>query len=128
MAGKHYFDGKNYYVDTMFLNSIRGALPGFELRHMGMGECNYEKMGSSDSIDFDRMRGKKFPGMSGRSHQVYDTARGKLVKKLIAAMEKKGKSTLVKEDAEYSETLMEARKLAGITPKYHENLISDLDD
>ena len=85
----HYFDGKDYYADTAFLNKVEGALPGFSLRHMGFGEFVGED-GKGGEVDFDRMRGKDFPGQSGRSHKVYDNQKGKLVKKLMHAMEQKG--------------------------------------
>jgi hypothetical protein len=126
--GKHYFDGKDWYADTMFMNKISGALPGFELRHLGMGEFNYERAGSADSIDFDRMRGKTFPGQSGRSDKLYDNEGGKLVKKLIAAMEKKGKSERVTKDESvepHSDLMTEARALAGITPRYEVGRLSN---
>ena len=118
----HYFDGKHYYADSNFLNKSKGVLPGFSLEHMGFGEF-YLKNGD-ERIDFDRMRGKDFPGKSGRSHQVTDNAKGKLVKKLIKAMEQKGKSELVKEGMEYSGAILDARKLAGISPKYHETQLA----
>jgi hypothetical protein len=96
--GHHFFDGKSYFVDTAFLGHTwqpDAIIKGMELKHMGMGE--FELSGPAGRIDFDRMRGKDFPGMSGRSHKVYDDKGGKLVKELIAAMEKKKRSELVKE-------------------------------
>lgn len=99
--GKHYYDGKNYYADTAFLNSIGDVMSGMELKHMGFGE--FAMSGNGKSIDFDRTRGKKFKGQSGRSHQVYDNKKGALVKELIKQMEKKGKSELVREEAELEE-------------------------
>lgn len=93
--GSHYYDGSSYYADTAFLNAADGALPGMTLKHMGFGE--FELTGKDGTIEFDRMRGKKFKGQSGRSHKVYDDKKGELVKKLIKAMEKKGKSELVRE-------------------------------
>lgn len=86
----HYYDGKDYYADTDFLNSLRGVMPGMSLEHMGFGE--FQLVGPKGTIDFDRMRGKQFTGQSGRSHKLYDNAGGKLVKELITQMEKKGKS------------------------------------
>lgn len=94
-AGHHYFDGKSYSADTAFMNAMHTIMPGQEMKHMGFGE--FEWVGPEGRVDFDRMRGKDFPGQSGRSHKLYDDQDGKLVKKLIAAMEKKGKSELVKE-------------------------------
>jgi len=99
--GKHYYDGKSYHADTAFLNSIGDAMPGMKLKHMGFGEFSLE--GNGKSIEFDRMRGKKFKGQSGRSHQVYDNKEGKLVKELIKNMEKKGRSELVREEVELEE-------------------------
>lgn len=94
-SGHHFFDGKSYFVDTAFMNAMHNLMPGQEMKHMGFGE--FEWVGPEGKVDFDRMRGKDFPGQSGRSHKLYDDKDGKLVKKLIAAMEKKGKSELVKE-------------------------------
>jgi hypothetical protein len=99
--GSHYFDGKDYYADTAFLNSVGDALPGMKLKHMGFGEFSLE--GNGKSIEFDRMRGKKFKGQGGRSHKVYDNKKGSLVKELIKNMEKKGRSELVKEETELAE-------------------------
>jgi hypothetical protein len=121
MPGNHFFDGKDYYADSAFLNATKGVLPGFSLDHMGFGEFYLKK--GDERIDFDRMRGKDFPGQSGRSHKVYDNQKGKLVKKLMKAMEQKGKSKLQTEAAEYEGAeLSELQKLAGIRPKYQELL------
>ena len=92
-SGHHHFDGKDYYADTAFLNSLSGVLPGMEMKHLGFGEFSYQ--GDEGKVEFDRVRGKDFPGMSGRSHKLYDNKNGKLVAKLIKAMEKKNKSELV---------------------------------
>lgn len=89
----HYFDGKDYYADTDFINSTKNALPGMKLEHLGFGEM--ELTGSKGTIEFDRMRGKDFPGQSGRSHKLYDDKNGKLIEELIKAMERSGKSELV---------------------------------
>jgi hypothetical protein len=99
--GHHYYDGKNYYADTAFLNAIGDTMKGMQLKHMGFGEFSLE--GDGKTIEFDRMRGKDFKGQSGRSHQVYDNQKGALVKELIKQMEKKGKSELVKEETELDE-------------------------
>jgi len=93
----HYFDGKNYYVDTGFLNAVERVMPGMELKHMGFGE--FQLVGRDGKVDFDRMRGREFPGQSGRSHQVYDDQDGKLVEKMIQAMEHHGKSELIQKQA-----------------------------
>lgn len=116
----HYFDGKHYYADTAFLNKVEGALPGSTLSHLGFGEFVL-KDGKGGEVEFDRMRGKDFPGQSGRSHKVYDNQKGKLVQKLMNVMEKKGKSKLQTEAEEYKGAeLSELQKLAGIRPKYRE--------
>jgi len=100
--GHHFFDGKNYFVDTAFLNRLHGVMTDMELKHMGFGE--FYLVGTAGRIDFDRMRGKDFPGMSGRSHKVDDDKGGKLVKTMIAAMEKKKRSELVKESLDEGRT------------------------
>ncbi len=122
----HYKHGKDYYVDTAFLNAlnkVKGLKGG--LQHMGFGEFVWK--GPDGEVDFDRMRGKDFPGQSGRSHKVYDNKGGKLVKAMIKAMENQGLSELVEEDEVWTNPLLtEVRKLAGITPKYHSHLIDDV--
>jgi len=92
--GHHHKSGKDYYADTACMNSIRGVMPGFEMKHLGFGEF-YLDGGSQGRIEFDRLRGKNFDGQSGRSHKLYDDKGGKLVKKLIKRMEKAGASELV---------------------------------
>ena len=110
-AGHHFFDGKNYYVDTAFINSLSRFWPeGYKgLSHMGLGEFMI-KLSDGTEIEFDRMRGKDFPGKSGRSHQVYDNKNGKGVKKMIQLAEQKGGSELVAsvEDYEIDAELDEA--------------------
>ena len=44
-------------------------IPGTEMKHMGFGEFYAET--PKGRVDFDRMRGKDFPGQSGRSHKLY---------------------------------------------------------
>ncbi len=83
------YDGKNYYGDTALINAVGRILPEFSIRHMGFGEFVAED-GRGNEIEFDRMRGRKFPGQSGRSHQLYDNKDGKLVKKLIKTAKAKG--------------------------------------
>lgn len=98
LTGHHtMIDGK-YYVDSNFLNAIQNTLSGFTLSHIGHGEFELKGPGK-ERVDFDRMRGKKFEGQVGRSHQIYDNKGGKLVKQLINAMEKAKLSTL-QEDAD----------------------------
>jgi hypothetical protein len=100
-TGHHYFDGKDYYADTAFMNSLSGIMSGQEMKHMGFGEFSWE--GPEGRVEFDRMRGKDFPGQSGRSHKLYDDKKGKLVAKLVKAMEAKRKSELVSEDADWND-------------------------
>jgi len=101
----HFHDGKSWYVDTGFISASDKALPGFTLKHMGMGE--FQLKGPDGTIDFDRMRGKEFPGQVGRSHKLYDDKDGALIKKLMAAM--KGKSSESKaEDVEAPEEVIES--------------------
>ena len=106
-TGHHHKVGKNYYVDSNFLNAISDTLPGFYLEHMGFGE--FVLKGPDDArIDFDRMRGVDFEGQVGRSHKIYDNKGGKLVKKLIKAMEKKNLST-VTEDCDCEDGTLDER-------------------
>jgi hypothetical protein len=114
--GSHYYDGKNYYVDTAFLNAIGDTMKGMSLDHMGFGEFSLK--GNGKSVEFDRMRGKKFKGQSGRSHQVYDNKKGALVKELIKQMEKKGRSELVREAVEDDDGLLfEVFDLSEMSPE-----------
>lgn len=57
------------YVDTAFINATKN-LPGCNLEHMGMGEFSLTT--PKGTVEFDRMRGKPFEGMSGRPHKFYD--------------------------------------------------------
>lgn len=77
----HHTDSSGTYVDTAFLNSV-GKVPGVSLQHMGFGEFYAET--PKGRVDFDRMRGKDFPGQSGRSHKLY----GKGVDWLVKQMER----------------------------------------
>lgn len=58
------------YVDTAFIQASQ-KLPGCTLKHMGMGEFSLQT--PKGGVEFDRMRGKPFEGMSGRPHKFYDT-------------------------------------------------------
>lgn len=110
-AGKHYYDGKDYYVDTAFINAIGDTMPKMALDSFGFGEFSLK--GNGNSIEFDRMRGKKFKGQSGRSHKIYDNKGGKLVKELIRSMEAKNRSELVRENVDVVDRidcLVEKRK------------------
>jgi hypothetical protein len=128
-AGHHFFDGKNYYVDTAFINALGRFWPeGYKgMQHMGFGEFMI-KLSDGTEIEFDRMRGKDFPGKSGRSHQVYDNKGGKGVKKMIQLAEKKGGSELVSgaiEDYEIDAELDEAT--AALTDSQVRKLAKDID-
>lgn len=83
-----------FYVDTAFLNSL-GGIPGVSLEHMGFGE--FYASTPHGTVDFDRMRGKDFPGQSGRSHQAYDREGygTKATEWLIDQVESRGKSVRV---------------------------------
>jgi tRNA nucleotidyltransferase/poly(A) polymerase len=94
-GGHHFFDGKNYFADTAFLQQSQDVLDGMELVHQGYGD--FELRGEPGRISFTRVSGKDFPGQSGRSHEMDDNKGGKLIKALIAAMEKANRSELVKE-------------------------------
>jgi hypothetical protein len=72
MAGKHHWNGKYWYVDSDFLNSLRSVFPGAELEHMGFGEFFMEVPGKG-RIDFDRMRGEDFDGQVGREAKLRGT-------------------------------------------------------
>jgi hypothetical protein len=91
MAGKHHWNGKYWYVDSDFLNSLRSVFPGAELEHLWFGEFFVEVPGKG-RIDFDRMRGEEFEGQVGRSHRVEDNVGGKLVEELIQKMKSTGRS------------------------------------
>lgn len=88
-----------FYVDTAFLNSI-GGIPGVSLEHMGFGEFYAET--PHGTVDFDRMRGKDFPGQSGRSHRAYDREGygTKATEWLIDQVESRGKSVRVARDGD----------------------------
>jgi len=74
------------YVDTDFINAV-GKLPGMEVKHMGFGE--FTLVTPKGEVEFDRMRGKNFPGQSGRSHKFYPENLGR---KVIEQMERKNLS------------------------------------
>lgn len=85
----YHYEGDDLYVDSGFLNSAaRNALPGFELKHMGFGEFYLAGPGGAE-VQFDRGRGKDFPGKSGRSHLVYDNRGGKIISQMMDNVKKK---------------------------------------
>jgi len=80
------------YVDTAFINGAN-AISGVTVHHMGFGEFYAET--PRGRVDFDRMRGKDFPGQSGRSHLLQGNAGRSsdvAVEWLLKQMEQKGKS------------------------------------
>ena len=78
-AGHQLLGGK-WYVDTAFINRCQQRVPGVSVNHMGFGEFYAET--PKGRVDFDRMRGKKFEGQSGRSHQMYGDGADWLVKQV----------------------------------------------
>jgi len=68
----HFTDGNAIYVDSDFLNKVR--IPGVSLESIGFGEFMYKT--PKGNVEVDRMRGKDFPGQSGRSHKLYDSKGG----------------------------------------------------
>lgn len=82
-------DGK-IYVDSDFISRSQ-RVPGTELKHMGFGEFSLET--PKGRVEYDRMRGKPFDGMSGRSHLMYDdkggTTGGPASEWLLGQMESK---------------------------------------
>ena len=121
----HHYDGKNWYVDTGFVSASEKAMPGFSLSHMGMGEVSLK--GPDGEIEFDRMRGKDFPGQVGRSHKLYDNKDGALIKKLIAAMKSKSQEMkaegLDEANLSSSSSYQEIKKEAG---KWAKSFAADL--
>jgi hypothetical protein len=83
--GGHHYVAPNgdVFVDSAFLNSIRG-IPGTAVESMGFGEFYADT--PKGRVDFDRMRGKDFPGQVGRSHKLYgeDGADKWLLQQMIA--------------------------------------------
>lgn len=70
----HVAPDKSIYADTGFLNGLY-KMPGVEVHHMGFGEFYITT--PKGRVEVDRMRGKEFPGMSGRPHLLYDEDGGK---------------------------------------------------
>ena len=110
----------NFYVDTAFLNSLRG-IPGVSLEHMGFGE--FYATTPHGTVDFDRMRGKEFPGQSGRSHKVYDREGygTKATEWLIDQVESRGNSVRVAS----SDDVLRAKviRLAHSRPELREHIL-----
>ena len=96
-VGHIFKDGKDFYVDTAFVqlasNNASKVLPGFTLRHLGFGEFSMDSP-DGGKVEFDRMRGRDFPGQSGRSHKLYGDK--KAIQKLIKNMVNKGHAQMSK--------------------------------
>lgn len=110
MAHHHEQNGR-IYVDTAFLNGTN-RIPGVTLKHMGFGEFYAET--PKGRVDFDRMRGKDFPGQSGRSHEF----RGKGADWLLDQMERAGISVRVaSKDSDMNTDRSAIIRLASALPK-----------
>jgi len=125
---------KKIYVDTAFINAA-GRLPGMTLKHMGFGEFTLDS--PKGEIEFDRTRGKKFEGQSGRSHQFYDNKGGqKGAEAVVKLMEAKGLSTRVASTTEgktmnkqaANNVLGRIDRLAGHIQTNHAKLGMSFDD
>lgn len=88
----HHRDGDKWYADTPFVSTVSSVYPKSTLKSMGFGE--FYLVTPDGNLEFDRMRGKDFPDMKGRSHLLYDDADGQVVEKAIRLMEQAGKSQL----------------------------------
>jgi hypothetical protein len=87
-SGNHHVaPNGDIFVDTAFLNATK-RIPGVTLGHMGFGEFYADT--PKGRVDFDRMRGKDFPGQSGRSHKLY--GEGNAADWLLDQMTRKGQS------------------------------------
>lgn len=87
-SGNHHVaPNGDIFVDTAFLNATN-RIPGVTLGHMGFGEFYADT--PKGRVDFDRMRGKDFPGQSGRSHKLY--GEGNAADWLLDQMIRKGQS------------------------------------
>jgi|NOAtaT_5_FD_contig_71_753112_length_604_multi_2_in_0_out_0_2 hypothetical protein len=110
-----------FYVDSDFLNSL-GGIPGVSLEHMGFGE--FYASTPHGTVDFDRMRGKEFPGQGGRSHQAYDREGygTKATEWLIDQVESRGKSVRV---ASSDDTALRSRliRLAHARPDLRPHIL-----
>ncbi len=69
--GTLFRDGDKLYADTAYLNAA-GRTAGLTVRQIHGPE--FEVLTPHGSVDFDAMRGKPFPGQSGRTHMVYGPA------------------------------------------------------
>ena len=113
----HELNGK-MYADTAFLNALHG-IPGVSVEHMGFGEFYVDT--PKGRVEFDRMRGKDFPGVSGRSHSVYDDEHGSgATAWLIEEVERRGKSTRVARDEDLR---AEVIRLAASRPEFRDRLL-----
>jgi superfamily II DNA or RNA helicase len=78
-----YRRGADIYGDTSFLTAS-GQLPGFSVKHLGMGEFVLNT--PRGEVEFDRMRGVDFPGQTGRSHLLYATQNPEALALLLKEM------------------------------------------
>lgn len=117
----HHTDSSgNTFADTAFLNAV-GKITGVSLQHMGFGEFYAET--PKGRVDFDRMRGRDFPGQSGRSHKV--TGQG--AEWLVAQMERGNHSDRVAgtKIADYGRTIRDMdRRLLGMGFRRSQQLLS----
>jgi len=82
-------ENRTVYVDSNFVNNVKGVLPNSELKHMGMGDFALET--PDGTIEFNRTS-KNIDGFVGRAHKMKDSRNGKLIAKLIAPMMRQGKA------------------------------------
>lgn len=90
--GHHITPNGDIYADTAFLQAA-GRISGVRVEHLGFGEFYLDT--PKGQVEFDRMRGKDFPGKSGRSHLIYDKGLSKAGPAslwVISEAEKKGLS------------------------------------
>ena len=93
MGAHHHREGKDWYVDSDFVNLVQRVYPSSRLEHMGFGEFYLDT--PDGKLEFVRVSGKYFPGQSGRSHLLEDDAGGAVIKKAIKLMERARKSEKV---------------------------------
>jgi len=115
--GHHVAPDGAIYVDTAFINKS-GRLPGMEIKHMGFGE--FVLVTPKGEVDFDRMRGKDFPGQSGRSHKFYPE---KLAGWVVEQMERKGLSEKMASTYSYDRTAAGNREVNQILRDMKKHLV-----
>jgi hypothetical protein len=86
-------DDGTVYADTSFMGAMRLVNPAWNLTHMGFGEFYLADYGEGRA-DFARQdtfgSGVEIPGATGRTHRFYDNVDGRLVAKIVAALEEVG--------------------------------------